>query len=88
MKNPIMSIMGQNMPQQPNNPMQMLMNMQNPQQFAQHLLNTNPQARQFMTQMQNMANGRNPKEFALQLAKQNGMDEKQFLEMASRLGAK
>lgn len=89
MSNPLMGLLGGGMPGNGGmNPLSMLQGMQNPAQFAQQLLNSNPQARQFMEQMQNMANGRNPKEFAMQLAKQNGMSEQDIMSFAQKMGAK
>lgn len=58
----------------------------NPMALAQQMLQNNPNAKQVMTQFQNMANGRSPRDLAMQLAKQNGVDMKQLLQFASRLG--
>lgn len=86
--NPLKGFMGP----QNNNPvngiLQMLNNGGNPQQIANRILQSNPQARQFMQQMQNQANGRSPKEMAMQYAKQRGISEKDLMELASRFGAK
>lgn len=58
----------------------------NPMALAQKMLQNNPNAKQVMTQFQNMANGRSPRDLAMQLAKQNGVDMKQLMRFASRLG--
>ena len=58
----------------------------NPMALAQQMLQHNPNAKQAMTQFQNMANGRSPRDLAMQLAKQNGVDMKQLMQFASRLG--
>lgn len=87
MSNPLMGLIG-GKPAGGMNPLSMLQSMQNPTQFAQQLLQSNPQAKQFMEQMQNMANGRSPKEFAMQLAKQSGMSEQDIMSFAQKMGAK
>ena len=58
----------------------------NPMALAQQMLQNNPNAKQVMMQFQNMANGRSPRDLAMQLAKQNGVDMKQLMQFASRLG--
>lgn len=58
----------------------------NPMALAQNMLQNNPNAKQIMAQFQNMANGRSPRDLAMQLAKQNGVDMKQLMQFASRLG--
>lgn len=58
----------------------------NPMALAQQMLQNNPNAKKVMTQFQNMANGRSPRDLAMQLAKQNGVDMKQLMQFASRLG--
>ena len=58
----------------------------NPMALAHQMLQNNPNAKQVMTQFQNMANGRSPRDLAMQLAKQNGVDMKQLMQFASRLG--
>ena len=58
----------------------------NPMALAQQMLQNNPNAKQVMTQFQNMANGHSPRDLAMQLAKQNGVDMKQLMQFASRLG--
>lgn len=58
----------------------------NPMALAQQMLQNNPNAKHVMTQFQNMANGRSPRDLAIQLAKQNGVDMKQLMQFASRLG--
>lgn len=58
----------------------------NPMALAQQMLQNNPNAKQVMTQFKNMANGRSPRDLAMQLAKQNGVDMKQLMQFASRLG--
>lgn len=77
---------------QANNPingiMQMMNNGMNPQAFANQILQQNPQAKQFLTQIQNQANGRSPKEMALQYAKQQGISEQQLMQLANRMGLK
>lgn len=60
----------------------------NPQQVMQMLMSKNPNFNNTMQQLQNMANGKSPKDFAMQLIRQNGLDEKQAMELAKRLGAK
>lgn len=85
--NPLKGFMRQN-----NNPMNDIMQMlnggANPQVMAQQMLQNNPQARQLIQQMQNQANGRSPKEMALQYAKQQGINEKDLMQLAQRFGLK
>jgi hypothetical protein len=69
-----------------NNPLAMLKTMQNPKQFAEQLLKTNPQAQQFLTQAQQMAQGKNPKEVAKNLAKRYGISEQELMSFASQMG--
>lgn len=58
----------------------------NPQMLAQQMLMSDPEARRIYQQVQNMAGGMSPRDFALQFAKQNGVDEKDFLEFAKQFG--
>ncbi|MBR2070387.1 MAG: hypothetical protein IJ981_03070 [Clostridia bacterium] len=73
---------------QVNSPINMLRGMQNPKQFAEQLLRTNPQAQQFLAQAQQMAQGKNPKDVAKQLAKQYGISEQELMSFASQMGLK
>lgn len=85
--NPLKSLMGQQ-----NNPingiLQMMNGGMNPQAMANQILQSNPQAQQFLTQMRNQSNGRSPKEMAMQFAKQKGISEKDLMQLASRMGLK
>lgn len=75
-----------------NNPFANMLNLLNgggnPQQIVQMMMSKNPNFNTMMQQVQNMANGRSPKDFAMQLVRQNGLDEKQAMELAKKLGAK
>lgn len=85
--NPLKGFMGQqNSPI--GNIMQMLGGGMNPQALASQLLNNDPKARQFMAQMQNMSNGRSPRDMAIQYARQQGIKEKDLMELAHRMGLK
>lgn len=85
--NPLKGFMGQ-----PTNPMagimQMLSQGMNPRMLASQLMQNNPQAKQFMAQMQNMSNGRSPRDMAIQYAKQQGMSEKDLMQLARMMGLK
>lgn len=67
---------------------QMMSSGVNPQQVMQQMLNNNPQAQVMVKQFQNMAGNMPPKDFAIQLLKQNGLSEKQIMEMAKKLNLK
>lgn len=60
----------------------------NPQQVMQQMLNNNPQAQVMLKQLQNMAGDTPPKDFAMQLLKQNGVSEKQIMDLAKKMGLK
>ena len=68
--------------------LQFLNNGGNPRQFAEQLVQQNPQAKQFMEQFRNLPQGQNPKDIAMQLAQQRGIDINQLMQIAHRMGLK
>lgn len=63
-------------------------NIQNPRAFAQNMLQQNPAARQFITQLQNSTNGMSPKQAVYQLASQRGIPHEQIDQVARQMGLK
>ncbi|MCQ2076523.1 MAG: hypothetical protein MJZ20_05730 [Bacteroidaceae bacterium] len=59
-----------------------------PQEMAQNILNTNPDARAFMQEMQNTCGQRDPKEFTLELCKQRGVNTDFVMRLANMMGLK
>lgn len=55
-----------------------------PKAYATQLINQNPAARNFISQLPNSTS--NPREMAYMLAKQKGIDPKQIDQIASRFG--
>lgn len=88
MSNPLM---GNNMPNGGNNPINMMMqfinNGGNPKQLMEQFMN-NSQSGNIMKQLQNMAGGKSPKDFAMQLAKQKGIDTNQIIQLVNKMGGK
>lgn len=83
--NPLKSYMGA--PQSPvNGILHMINGGANPQALAEQVLQRSPQARLFLQQMQNQANGRSPRELALQYARQKGISDQEFMQLANRMG--
>lgn len=66
--------------------LQMLNNAGGPQQFAQRVMQQNPQMQQIMDKLYNGPNGQNPKEIAMQLARERGIDPSQIMHMANKMG--
>lgn len=60
----------------------------NPQEMAQNILNTNPNARTFMQEMQNTCGQRDPKEFTLELCKSKGVNADFVMQLANMMGLK
>ena len=58
----------------------------NPKAFAQQLLQQNPAAKQFISQLQNASNGMSPKQIAYQLAQQRGINPTQMNQIANKFG--
>lgn len=72
------------------NPMMQLMsvlqNGANPEALAQSVLQNNPQARPFLTNLQNA--GRNPKDLAMSLCQANGIPYNDMMAIAQMVGAR
>lgn len=83
-----MNLMGPQAQSPINKILQIMNGGMNPQIMAEGLLQRNPQARQFLTQMQNQANGRSPKEMVMQYAKQSGISEEEVMKIANKMGLK
>lgn len=60
----------------------------NPQELAQNIMNTNPNARMFMQQMQSTCGQRDPKEFTLELCKSKGVNTDFVMQLANIMGLK
>ena len=78
MSNPILEML--NGPRIPNNVLQTfraLQNSNNPEQFMQNLMQTNPQVQQMMRLVQ--ASNMSPKDLFYTMAKQQGVDPEQIL---------
>lgn len=78
MPNPILEML--NGPKIPNNLVQTfkaLQNSNNPEQFMQNLMQTNPQVKQVMQMIQN--SNMSPKDLFYSMAKQKGIDPEQIL---------
>lgn len=58
------------------------------EEVAKMLLQQNPQANQFLTQVNNMRGKKSMKEFTLQIARQKGIDTKKLEEFARKMGGK
>lgn len=82
--NPIMQMMNGS------NPVSMIMQAldggMNPQAMAQQIMQQNPQAAAMVQEMQRSMGGRSPKEVALEYCRNQGIDEKQVMGLAQRMG--
>lgn len=58
----------------------------NPQAMAQQIMQQNPQAAAMVQEMQRSMGGRSPKEVALEYCRNQGIDEKQVMGLAQRMG--
>lgn len=58
------------------------------EEVAKILLQQNPQANQFVTQVNNMRGKKSMKDFTLQIARQKGIDTKKLEEFARKMGGK
>lgn len=73
------------------NPFQLMnafKNAKNPQTLLQNVMQNNPQLHQMMTQLQNSSGGQSMEQMAKQLAKQNGISEKDLMDLYNSINKK
>lgn len=86
--NPLKQFMGNQMNNPVNNVLQAMNGGMNPETIFNQMVNSNPQAKQFISQLQQQANGRSPRELAMQYAKQKGISDRDFMQLLNRMGLK
>lgn len=75
-------------PNQPNNPINQMLQFINNGGSPQNFINNLARNQQGVQQLKNMVGNRNPRDFVLQMARQKGIDQNQVMQLAQKLGLK